>query len=134
MQSRFIQYFTRKPKHLFLTDAVGALVTSISWLVWKLLFAEQFKFHNDVLSGLFFYAIALFCASMQFYLFAKKDFAKCINFIVFGNAGFVIILINLLCFFWDEISILPKLYMIFECLTVSILVYIEFKVRKNLLS
>jgi hypothetical protein len=134
MQSRFIQYFTKKPKHLFLTDAVGALVTSISWLVWKLLFAEQFKFHNDVLSGLFFYAIALFCASMQFYLFAKKDFAKCFNFIVFGNTGFVIILINLLCFFWDEISILPKLYMIFECLTVSILVYIEFKVRKNLLS
>ncbi len=134
MQSRFIQYFTKKPKHLFLTDAVGALVTSISWLVWKLLFAEQFKFHNDVLSGLFFYAIALFCASMQFYLFAKKDFVKCFNFIVFGNTGFVIILINLLCFFWDEISILPKLYMIFECLTVSILVYIEFKVRKNLLS
>ena len=132
MLSRYIQYFTKKPKHLFLTDAVGALVTSISWLVWKLLFVEQFKFHNEVLSGLFFYAIALFCASMQFYLFAKKDFAKCINFIVFGNVGFVIILINLLCFFWDEISILPKLYMIFECLTVSILVYIEFKVRKNL--
>lgn len=134
MLSRYIQYFTKKPKHLFLTDAVGALITAFSWLVWILLFAEQFKFHNDVLSGLIFYAIALFCASMQFYLFAKKNYSRCINFIVFGNTGFVIILINLLCFFWDEISILPKLYMLFECLTVSVLVYIEFKVRKNLFS
>jgi hypothetical protein len=54
MQSSLIQYFTNNPLHLFLTDAVGAFVTSISWLVWKLHFAEQFKFQNYVLSGLIF--------------------------------------------------------------------------------
>ena len=132
MQSRFILYFTKNPKHLFLTDAIGALITALSWLVWKLLFAEQFMVHNDILSGLIFYAIAMFCASMQFYLFVKKDFSRCINFIVLGNTGFVIILINLLYFFWDEISILPKFYMAFEILVISILVLFEVKVKKEI--
>jgi hypothetical protein len=132
MQSRFIQYFTRNPKYLFLTDASGALVTAISWFAWKIFFADQFQFHSDVLSGLIFYAIALFSASLQFYLFAKKDIARCINFLVFGNVGFVIILINLLCFFWNEISILPRIYMMLECLIVSTLVYAEIKVKQNI--
>ena len=132
MLARIIQYFTRNPKKLFLTDAIGAIVTALSWLIWKLLFAEQFKFHSDVLSGLIFYAIALFCASMQFYLFAKRDFSRCINFLIFGNTGFVLILLSLFCYFWNEISFLPKIYMLFECLIVSNLVYLEFKVKENL--
>ena len=132
MLSRYIQYFTKKPKHLFLTDAVGAILTAISWLVWKLLFAEQFKFHSDVLNGLIFYAIAMFSASLQFYLFAKKDFGRCINFLVFGNVGFVFILINLLYFFWNEISICPKFYMVLEILVISILVLLEVKVKKEI--
>jgi hypothetical protein len=132
MLARIIQYFTRNPKKLFFTDAIGAIVTAISWLIWKMLFAEQFKFHSDILSGLIFYAIALFCASMQFYLFAKKDFRRCINFLIFGNTGFVLILLCLLYYFWIEISFLPKIYMLFECLIVSNLVYLEFKVKEKL--
>ncbi len=132
MLARIIQYFTRNPKKLFLTDAIGAIVTALSWLIWKMLFAEQFKFHNDELSGLIFYAFALFCASMQFYLFAKKDFRRCINFIIYGNTGFILILLSLLYYFWNEISLLPKIYMLFECIIVSILVYIEFKVKQSL--
>jgi hypothetical protein len=132
MLARIIQYFTRNPKKLFLTDAIGAIVTALSWLIWKLLFAEQFKFHSDVLSGLIFYAIALFCASMQFYLFAKRDFSRCINFLIFGNTGFVLIVLSLLYYFWIEISFLPKIYMLLECIIVSNLVYLEFKVKENL--
>lgn len=133
MQSHIIQYFTKKPKHLFLTDAVGALVTALTWLVWKLLFAEQFKFHSDVLSGLIFYAIALFCASMQFYLFAKKDFRRCINFLIFGNTGFVIVLLLLLYFFWSEINVFPKIYMLLEILIVTSIVFLETKVKIRLM-
>ena len=132
MLARIIQYFTRNPKKLFLTDAIGAIVTALSWLIWKLLFAEQFKFHSDVLSGLIFYAIALFCTSMQFYLFAKRDFSRCINFLIFGNTGFVLIVLSLLYYFWIEISFLPKIYMLLECIIVSNLVYLEFKVKENL--
>lgn len=132
MQARFIQYFTHNPKHLFLTDATGALVTALSWLVWKLFFIEQFNIYNDVLSGLIFYAVAMFCASMQFYLFARKDFGSCIKFLVFGNIGFVIILINLLYFFWNEISIFPKFYIAMEILVISILVLLEVKVKKEI--
>jgi hypothetical protein len=132
MLARIIQYFVRNPKKLFLADAIGAIVTALSWLIWKLLFAEQFKFHSDVLSGLIFYAIALFCASMQFYLFAKRDFSRCINFLIFGNTGFVLILLSLLYYFWIEISFLPKIYMLLECIIVSNLVYLEFKVKENL--
>lgn len=132
MLARIIQYFTRNPKKLFLTDAIGAIVTALSWLIWKLLFAEQFKFHSDMLSGLIFYAIALFCASMQFYLFAKRDFSRCINFLIFGNTGFVLIVLSLLYYFWIEISFLPKIYMLLECIIVSNLVYLEFKVKENL--
>ena len=132
MLARIIQYFTRNPKKLFLTDAIGAIVTALSWLIWKLLFEGQFQFHVDVLNGLIFYAIAMFSASMQFYLFAKKDFRRCINFLIFGNTGFVLILLSLLYYFWNEISFLPKIYMLFECLIVSNLVYLEFKVKENL--
>jgi hypothetical protein len=132
MLARIIQYFTRNPKKLFLTDAIGAIVTALSWLIWKLLFEGQFQFHVDVLNGLIFYAIAMFSASMQFYLFAKKDFRRCINFLIFGNTGFVLILLSLLFYFWNEISFLPKIYMLFECLIVSNLVYLEFKVKENL--
>lgn len=132
MLSRFIQYFSKNPKHLFLTDALGALVTALSWIAWKFLFPDQFLFHSDVLSGLIFYAIALFCASMQFYLFAKRDLRRCINFLIFGNTGFVLILFNLLYFFWNEISIFPRIYMILECIVVSILVYLETSVQKAL--
>jgi F0F1-type ATP synthase assembly protein I len=132
MLARIIQYFTRNPKKLFLTDAIGAIVTALSWLIWKLLFEGQFQFHVDVLNGLIFYAIAMFSASMQFYLFAKKDFRRCINFLIFGNTGFVLILLSLLYYFWNKISFLPKIYMLFECLIVSNLVYLEFKVKENL--
>jgi F0F1-type ATP synthase assembly protein I len=132
MLARIIQYFTRNPKKLFLTDAIGAIVTALSWLIWKLLFEGQFQFHVDVLNGLIFYAIAMFSASMQFYLFAKKDFRRCINFLIFGNTGFVLIVLSLLYYFWNEISFLPKIYMLFESLIVSNLVYLEFKVKENL--
>lgn len=132
MQSRFIQYFTRNPKYLFLTDAIGALVTAISWLAWMLFFEDQFKFHSDVLWGLVYYASALFCLSLQCYLFAKKNFHRCLKLIVWGNLGFIIILINLLCFFWNEISILPRIYMMLECLIVSTLVYCEASLEKQL--
>jgi FtsH-binding integral membrane protein len=132
MLARIIQYFVRNPKKLFLADAIGAIVTALSWLIWKLLFAEQFKFHSDVLSGLIFYAIALFCASMQFYLFAKRDFSRCINFLIFGNTGFVLILLSLLYYFWNEISIFPKFYMAFEILVIAILVLLEVRVKKEI--
>jgi len=132
MQFRSIQYFTKNPKQLFLTDAIGALVTALSWLVWKLFFGEQFLFHSDVLSGLIFYAVAMFCASMQFYLFAKRDFRRCINFLIFGNTGFVLILFNLLCFFWNDISVFAQVYMILELVILAIIITVELKVKNNL--
>jgi len=132
MLSKIIQFSSRNPKFLFLSDATGALVTALSWLVWKLFFAEQFNFHNDVLSGLIFYAVAMFCASMQFYLFAKKDYGSCIKFLVFGNICFVIILINLLYFFWNEISIFPKFYIAMEILIIFMLALLEVKVKKEI--
>jgi len=129
MHSRFIQYFTRNPKYLFLTDAIGALVTAISWFAWKIFFADQFQFNSDVLWGLVYYASALFCLSLQCYLFAKKNFHRCLKLIVWGNLGFVIVLLHLLYFFWNEMSIFPEIYMILECIIVSILVYLEISVR-----
>jgi hypothetical protein len=132
MLARFVQYFIRNPKKLFLADAIGAIITALSWLTWKLLLADQFKFHIDVLHGLIFYAIAMVSASLQFYFFAQKDFGRCLKFLIFGNTGFIIVLIHLLYFFWNEISIFPRIYMIFECIIVSILVFGEIKIRSAL--
>ncbi len=132
MLARILQYFTRNPKKLFLTDAVGAIVTALSWLIWKLLFEGQFQFHIDVLNGLIFYAIAMFSASMQFYLFAKKDFGRCFNFLIIGNTGFVLILLSLLYYFWNENSIFPIFYMAFEILVIAILVLLEVRVKKEI--
>ena len=132
MLARFVQYFIRNPKKLFLADAIGAIITALSWLTWKLLLADQFEFHIDVLNGLIFYAIAMVSASLQFYFFAKKDFGRCLKFLIFGNTGFIIVLIHLLYFFWNEISIFPRIYMILECIVVSILVYLEASLQKAL--
>jgi FtsH-binding integral membrane protein len=93
---------------------------------------RSFEFRNDLLNSLIFYAIAMVSASLQFYFFAKKDFGRCLKFLIFGNTGIIIVLLHLLYFFLNEISIFPRTYMIFECIVVSILIFLEASVQKAL--
>lgn len=129
MITRLISYFSVKPHNLLLTDALGALVTALSWLIWMWFFKEFFQFNQLYLLGLFGLATGLFCLSLSGYLIRISNVPRYLRLVIFGNISFLLFLLGLLVYFWTSISLLPRIYMFSELLVVSGLIYIEIQVK-----
>lgn len=132
MISTWINKFISKPDWLMLIDALGAFVTALSWFFWIFFFSDLFDLNTVYLWILFLIASAMFVLSISFYLLHVRNYQRCFSLMILGNTLFLVYVVGLLLFFWEDFSLLPQIYMATELFIISVLIYIEFKVKNTL--
>lgn len=130
MSPIFVQ-FIRKPKVIFLVDALGAFATaSILFLVqWR--FREYFGMPREVLSLLSMIAFAFSVYSFSCFLFINRNWRIFLNAIMTANLLYCCLTTGLVIFYYSTLAILGLTYFLAEIAVIVGLVYIEFQTLKT---
>lgn len=123
-----ISRLARKPKTLFLTDGLGALVTTFFLFVVLKIFHEYFGIPKTLLNYLSAIAACLCVYSTTCFFFLKTNWMPFIRLISFANLFYCILTIGLLIIYSPLITIIGITYFFIEIVIVFGLVYIELKV------
>jgi hypothetical protein len=129
MSPIFVQ-FIRKPKVIFLVDALGAFATaSVLFLVqWR--FREYFGMPWEVLSLLSMIAFAFSVYSFSCFLFINRNWRIFLNAIMTANLLYCCLTTGLVIFYYSTLAILGLTYFLAEIAVIAGLVYIEFQTWK----
>lgn len=129
MSPIFVQ-FIRKPKVIFLVDALGAFATaSVLFLVqWR--FREYFGMPREVLSLLSMIAFAFSVYSFSCFLFINRNWRIFLNAIMTANLLYCCLTTGLVIFYYSTLAILGLTYFLAEIAVIAGLVYIEFQTWK----
>jgi hypothetical protein len=129
MSPIFVQ-FIRKPKVIFLVDALGAFATaSVLFLVqWR--FREYFGMPREVLSLLSMIAFAFSGYSFSCFLFINRNWRIFLNAIMTANLLYCCLTTGLVIFYYSTLAILGLTYFLAEIAVIAGLVYIEFQTWK----
>jgi hypothetical protein len=129
MSPIFVQ-FIRKPKVIFLVDALGAFATaSILFLVqWR--FREYFGMPWEVLSLLSMIAFIFAVYSISCFLFLNKNLRIFLKAIITANLLYCCLTAGLIIFYYSTLAILGLTYFLAEIAVIVGLVYIEFQTLK----
>jgi hypothetical protein len=129
MSPIFVQ-FIRKPKVIFLVDALGAFATaSVLFLVqWR--FREYFGMPREVLSLLSMIAFAFSVYSFSCFLFINRNWRIFLNAIMTANLLYCCLTTGLVIFYYSTRAILGLTYFLAEIAVIAGLVYIEFQTWK----
>ncbi|MCA4895385.1 MAG: hypothetical protein ING84_10310 [Cytophagales bacterium] len=130
MSPIFVQ-FIRKPKAIFLVDALGAFATaSILFLVqWR--FREYFGMPWEVLSLLSMIAFIFAVYSISCFLFLNKNWRIFLKAIITANLLYCCLTAGLIIFYYSTLAILGLTYFLAEIAVIVGLVYIEFQTLKT---
>lgn len=123
-----INYLTSKPKILFLTDGLGAMLTTLLLYVALRNFNEYFGVPKTILT--FLSAISMCCClySTTCFIFLKTNWVPFIRIISYANLLYCILTIGFLLKYKSVITILGIVYFLVEVIIVCLLAYIELKV------
>ena len=129
---KMINHLVRKPKTLFLTDGLGAMLTAFLLFAVLRNFNEYFGMSETILTYLS--AIALFFCiySMTCFFFLKGNWTPFIRAIAYANLLYCILTIGLLIICNSTLTVLGITYFLTEIAIVCVLVYIELKVAKTI--
>ena len=129
MSPIFVQ-FIRKPKVIFLVDALGPFATaSVLFLVqWR--FREYFGMPWEVLSLLSMIAFAFSVYSFSCFLFINRNWRIFLNAIMTANLLYCCLTTGLVIFYYSTLAILGLTYFLAEIAVIAGLVYIEFQTWK----
>jgi hypothetical protein len=109
----FVQ-FIRKPKVIFLVDALGAFATaSILFLVqWR--FQEYFGMPQEVLSSLSMIAIAFAVYSFSCLLFLNRNWRIFLKAIMTANLLYCCLTTGLIIYYYSTLTIVGLTYFLAE--------------------
>jgi hypothetical protein len=127
----FLNELKTNPKRIFLIDAFGALLTTIS-LFGILAQLEQYfgmpKKTVYLLSGI---ALCLFTYSIICYTFIKSNWNFFLRILIICNIIYSLVSIGLLIKYSKKITELGWIYFILELLVIGIIVIVEYKSYLN---
>lgn len=126
-----IDYFSKKPRTLFLVDGLGA-----AWTAFSLYFIVR-NFYNylgmpaDILTYLSVFGL-IYCAySLSCYFLCKNSWSLLLRIIGICNCIYCVVTMLLLFVFNIEITLLGYIYFFAEILIILPLAFLELQVAKR---
>jgi len=122
---QIIHYFAKKPRNLFLTDSLGALLTTFLLFVVLRNFPEHFGMPKLVLTYLSGIAACLCLYSTVCFYFLKDNWTPFIRGISIANLLYCMLTMGLLFIYFPQLTIIGLLYFLMEIVIILGLVFIE---------
>jgi hypothetical protein len=129
---QIISYFKNKPNHLFLADAMGALLTALLSGVLLVKLEYLFGMPIKVLYVLSILASIFTIYSFLCFLFIEKNFSLYFLIIAIANSFYCILTTILMIYYFNNLKLLAKLFFPLEIMTILIVVYFEVRIIKEL--
>lgn len=124
----FITYFSKQPRLLFLTDGIGALITSLLLFTVLTPFNEYFGMPKHLLYRLALIAIGFSLYSFTCYALKTKNLKLFLLIIAVANIIYCLLTIGLVLYNLSHMTILGIAYFMGECIIIGILVFVEIKI------
>jgi hypothetical protein len=127
-----IDYFSRKPRTLFLVDGLGAALTTFSLYFVLRPYFNYFGMPTNILMYLSIIALVYGVYSMSCFFLIKNNWSPFLRIIGIGNLLYCILTMTLLYTFYPSLSRLGLTYFIAEILIIGLLIFTEFRVANRL--
>ncbi len=127
-----IDYFSGKPKKLFLLDGLGAALTTVSLFFILRQYFAYFGMPLNILTYLSLIGLVYCAYSMCCYFLLKSYWTVCLRIIGISNILYCILTITSLYTYYDSITRIGLTYFLAEIFIIALLVYIELKVANML--
>lgn len=128
MLQKLIKYFTSHPKSLFLTDGIGALVSSFALGIVLVHFQNDFGLPILVLYILASIALVLAIYSISCYFKVNKNTRFFLKVIAIANLTYSLLTLGMVSYFFENLTLLGLIYFGLELLIIGILIFLEFSV------
>ena len=127
-----IDYFSRKPRTLFLVDGLGAALTTFSLYFVLRPYYDYFGMPTNILKYLSIIGL-IFCSySMSCFFLLKDNLSPFLRIIGIGNLLYCILTMSLLYAYYPSLTRLGMTYFIVEILFIGLLLFTEFSVANRL--
>lgn len=127
-----IDYFSRKPRTLFLVDGLGAALTTFSLFFVLRPYYDFFGMPVNILTYLSVMGL-IYCAySMSCYFLLKNYWAPYLRIIGISNFLYCILTMTFLYSYYNNLTRIGLTYFLAEILIIVLLVYLELRVANML--
>jgi len=127
---RSIDSLTSKPKIVFLIDGIGAVLTAVLLMAVVKTHDEYFRMPQEILTILAILALIFAIYSFSCFAFSDNNWQKLLKPIIVANLTYCILILGLLIYFYNKLTILDIIYFLGEVLIICGLAYIELKTLK----
>ena len=132
MMNKIVNIFIKKPSLLFLTDAIGAFITSFLLFVVLRNLDAYFSMPDAILKVLAAVAAAFFVYSISCFFFLKKNWAVFIRIIMILNTLYCLFTLGLLILNYSSLTMFDFIHFLGEVMIICTLVVIEFRTSQAL--
>jgi hypothetical protein len=129
---KIIDYFSKEPRNLFLTDALGAGLTTLSLICILRYFNDYFGMPSNSLMVLSIIGSLYFAYSISCYFFLKNYWARCLRIISIFNLIYCLVTIMILSINFYTVTQIGLAYFLYEILIIMLIVMVELRVAKNI--
>lgn len=117
-----------KQKIVFLIDGIGAFVSALLLFILLIFFQEETGIPVAVLKILIVVAVCYFCFSMFCYFVIQKTLARrMLKVLIVLNFLYCAASLAVVLFFWNELAVPGKIYLLLEVLVLLFLIHFEKK-------
>lgn len=129
-----IDYFSKKPKSLFLLDALGAALTTLFLFFVLRNYYHYFGMPPNILKYLSVIGLLYCTYSLSCYFFLKNTWSPYFRIIGVSNFLYCVLTMLFIFFYYKELTHLGLIYFLNEILIMLVLVYIELSVANRLMT
>lgn len=132
MINKIVNIFIKKPSLLFLTDGIGAFITSFLLFVVLRNLNSYFSMPDVILKTLSALAAVFFIYSFSCFFFLKKNWTGFIRVIMILNMLYCLSTLGILMMNYSTLTLFDLIHFLGEIMIISTLVIIEFRTAKAL--
>lgn len=130
VHNKFYRYFSAKPKIIFLSDGLGALLSTL-FLFGLASLEWVFGMPENVLYQLIPVTIIFAAYSLALYLIDPKQWKFFLTLIAVANMLYCCVTMVLLCYYFDNLTAIGLAYFFVEILVIVFLSIIELRLAFN---
>lgn len=127
-----LNYFTQKPKNLFLVDGLGAALTTFYLYFILRHFYEYFGMPTHILAYLSLIGLAFCVYSMTCFFLLKGIWTPFLRLISIGNLIYCVLTMILVYSHFNDLTKLGLIYFLLEITIIVVIAYIELGVATAL--
>lgn len=129
-----LDYFSGKPKSLFLLDGLGAALTTLSLFFVVRPYHDYVGMPANMLTYLSVIGLVYGVYSMSCYFFLKGSWTPYLRIIGISNFLYCVLTMILLLSYCNSLTRLGLAYFLVEILIILLLVYLELRVANRLIA